>query len=107
LNTTRPKCPKHLGENFYVAVKTGLALVNIGKWWMSPEEKYIVPTRRGAALTFDEWEELKCLIPRVEEKIRDQIKNVEHCENSSSHQNQMGFLQCSRCNPHEYTNYGY
>jgi hypothetical protein len=55
----------------------------------------------------DEWEELKCLIPRVEEKIGDQIRNVEYCENSNSHQNQMGFLQCSRCNPNEYTDYTY
>jgi hypothetical protein len=90
-----------------VTVETGFALVNIRIWWMPPEEKNIVPTRRGAALTFDEWEELICLIPRVEEKIKDQIKNVEYCENSTSHQNQMGFLHCSRCNPNEYTNYTY
>jgi hypothetical protein len=73
----------------------------------APNEIDIVPTKRGAALTFDEWEELKCVIPRVEERLGEQIRNVEYCENSNSHQNPMGFLQCSRCSTKEYSNYTY
>lgn len=98
---------KHLGENFFVTVETGFSLINIRKWWLPPNEKDIVPTRRGAALTFDEWEALKAQIPQVDEKIGDQLRNVEYCENSESHKNQMGFLQCARCNPNEFTNFSY
>lgn len=98
---------KHLGENFFVTVETGFSLINIRKWWLPPNEKDIVPTRRGAALTFDEWEALKAQIPQVEEKIGDQLRNVEYCEDSESHKNQMGFFQCARCNPNEYTYYTY
>jgi hypothetical protein len=50
---------KHLGENVYVTIESEYSLVNIRKWWMPPNEKKIVPTRKGAALTFHQCEIVK------------------------------------------------
>lgn len=96
---------QHLGENYYMTIDNDYPVVNIRKWWMPPGNDEIVPTKKGAAITFDQWETLKELMPEVEKKIGDQLKEIEFCENSESHQNQMGFLQCPRCNPNDCNNY--
>lgn len=42
---------QHLGENYY----DDYPVVNIRKWWMPPGNGEIVPTKKGAAITFDPW----------------------------------------------------
>uniref|UniRef100_A0A8W8P6G8 Uncharacterized protein n=1 Tax=Magallana gigas TaxID=29159 RepID=A0A8W8P6G8_MAGGI len=44
---------QHLGENYYMTVDNDFPVVNIRKWWMPPGNGEIVPTKKGAAITFD------------------------------------------------------
>jgi hypothetical protein len=71
---------KHLGENVYVTLKSEYALVNIRKWWIPPNEKKIVPTRKGVALTFHQWKIVEKLMLKVQEKIGDKLEEVQFCE---------------------------
>uniref|UniRef100_K1Q7T4 Transcriptional coactivator p15 (PC4) C-terminal domain-containing protein n=1 Tax=Magallana gigas TaxID=29159 RepID=K1Q7T4_MAGGI len=71
----------HLEENYYMTVDNDYPVVNIRKWWMPPGNGEIVPTKNGAAITFDQWETLKELMSKVGKKIGDQLKEIEFSEN--------------------------
>ena len=96
---------KHLGENYYITMDNKYPLVNIRKWWMPPGEDEIVPTKKGASITFEQWKSVKDLMPEVQSKLGDLLEEVEFCECSESHQNQLGFLRCPRCNPNDCMNH--
>ena len=44
------------------------------------------------------------VMPEVQSKLGDQLVEVEFCECSESHQIQLGFLRCTRCNPNDCMN---
>lgn len=37
----------HLGENYYITLKTGYSLVHIRKWFLPADEENIKPTKKG------------------------------------------------------------
>ncbi|KAJ8303808.1 hypothetical protein KUTeg_018731 [Tegillarca granosa] len=95
----------HLGENVYVSIKNGYPVVNIRKWFLPEGQKEILPTKKGIALTFRQWEFFRGAIDLVSQMLKDELKKVSYCEYSLDHLNQMGFLSCSRCNPNYYRDY--
>ena len=91
----------HLGENVYVSIQKGYNVVDIRRWWFPDGADEVKPTRSGITLTFDQWDELKKTFEYIENVFGRDMDNVEYCENSVSHSNQMGFLECIRCNPNQ------
>ncbi|KAJ8305228.1 hypothetical protein KUTeg_017220 [Tegillarca granosa] len=92
---------QHLGANVYVTMQKGFQCVNIRKWFLPPDETNIVPTRKGIALTFQQWNNLKGAVDLVGQILKDQLDEIEFCD----HQNQMGFFTCMKCNPNNFMNY--
>lgn len=92
---------QHLEANVYVTIQKGFQCVNIRKWFLPPDEATIVPTRKGIALTFQQWNNLKGAIDLVGQILKDQLAEIEFCD----HQNQMGFFTCMKCNPNDFMNY--
>ena len=95
----------HLGSNIYVTVQSGWPSVNIRKWFLPKDAAEVVPTRKGMALTFEQWSFMKGAMDLVKQLLREQWDKVIFCEFSEDHQNQLGFLRCSNCNPNEYMCY--
>ncbi|KAJ8319636.1 hypothetical protein KUTeg_002816 [Tegillarca granosa] len=95
----------HLGENVNVSIKTGFPVVHIRKWFLPEGQESVVPTRKGIALTFAQWDQMRCAINFVAELLKEQLATVTFCELSDDHLNQMGFFQCRRCNPNHYMDY--
>jgi hypothetical protein len=96
---------KHLGENVYISMDSGYPCVNIRKWSMPEGEHEIRATRKGCALNFSQWQKLKDCVTVVQNKLGKELEDVQFCELSDDHQNQMGFYTCKRCNPNEWMNY--
>lgn len=92
----------HLGDNYFVTLNTGYPLINIRKWFVPEGQKELVPTRKGIALTFEQWDKLKDSTIVVREFIGEELDRVTYCEFSDSHQNQMGFYECRSCCPNGY-----
>lgn len=86
----------HLGENVYVTIKNGYPVVNIRKWFLPDGQNETVPTKKGIALSFKQWEFLRSAIDLISQILKDELDKVSYCEYSLSHLNQMGFLSCSR-----------
>ncbi|KAJ8310817.1 hypothetical protein KUTeg_012682 [Tegillarca granosa] len=95
----------HLGENVNVSIKTGFPVVHIRKWFLPEGQESVVPTRKGIALTFAQWYQLRCAIDFVAQLLKEQLATVTFCELRDDHLNQMGFFQCRRCNPNHYMDY--
>ena len=93
----------HLGRNYYVTVKSGFALVNMRCWFIPDGQEELMATKTGIAHTFQQWENLKDAMPVVEELLDGELNNVSFCE--ESHQNQLGALTCSNCNPNDFMNH--
>ncbi|OWF45232.1 Activated RNA polymerase II transcriptional coactivator p15 [Mizuhopecten yessoensis] len=89
----------HLGSNYHVSLNTGYPVVNIRRWFLSDNEKEIKPTRKGITLTFRQWGKVKDAMTVLKDFIGKELENVTFCEMAEDHQNQMGMLQCSKCNP--------
>jgi hypothetical protein len=96
---------KHLGENVFLRLDSKYPCVNIRKFFLPENLKEIRPTRKGCALNWNQWEELKKAVPIVQKTFQKELAEVEFCEMSADHQNQMGFYSCKRCNPNEWMNY--
>ena len=93
----------HLGKNYYVSVKSGFSLLNIQGWFIPEGQQELVATKTGIALTFQQWEKVKDAMIVVEDLLDGELDNVVICE--ETHQNQMGALTCSSCNPNDYMNH--
>lgn len=95
---------QHLGGNWYVTINSEYPCVNIRKFWLPDGAERVVATRKGIALRFDEFkvlvqsmDEINCHIP--------ELSDVVPCGMSEDHQNQMGMLRCTECNPNDYQNW--
>ncbi|KAJ8299962.1 LOW QUALITY PROTEIN: hypothetical protein KUTeg_021481 [Tegillarca granosa] len=76
---------QHLGENVYLSVQKGYACVNIRQWFLPKNQTSIVPTKKGIALTFKKWNNLKGAIDLVGDAFKDQLAEVTFCEDSNDH----------------------
>ena len=58
----------HIGNDVFVTIKAPFPFVHIRKHFISADEWTYRPTKRGVALHFGEWKELKQIIPFLEER---------------------------------------
>ncbi|NYT46726.1 MAG: transcriptional coactivator p15/PC4 family protein [Candidatus Methanofishera endochildressiae] len=58
----------HIGDDVYVTLKAPYVCINIRKHFIPAGEWTYRPTKRGVALHFGEWKELKQIIPLLEER---------------------------------------
>ena len=89
----------HIGANMYVSVDKNIAGVDIRQWWDCNDD--VKPSRKGIFLSLQQWEKLKgCLEIMID--FVPELKGVVPCMMQEDHQNQMGYLQCSFCNPNDF-----
>ncbi len=91
---------EHLGGNVYSTVEG--VCVDIRRYW-KPEDK-VVPTRKGICLRPREYVKLKDSIPQIGEALPE-LDAIVPCYLQSDHQNQLGMLTCSECNPNDFQNW--
>ena len=58
----------HIGNDVFVTIKAPFPFVHIRKHFIPADEWTYRPTKRGVALHFGEWKELKQIIPLLEER---------------------------------------
>jgi hypothetical protein len=58
----------HIGNDVSVTIKAPFPFVHIRKHFIPADEWTYRPTKRGVALHFREWKELKQIIPLLEER---------------------------------------
>ena len=58
----------HIGDDVFVTIKAPFPFVHIRKHFIPASEWTYRPTKRGVALHFLEWKELKQIIPLLEER---------------------------------------
>ena len=90
----------HLGGNVYCTVENGF--VDLRQYWRPQEE--LVPTKKGMRLWPDEYAALKTYVQKIGEALPE-LDAVVPCFLRSDHQNQIGYLQCSECNPDDWVNW--
>lgn len=100
--TNGTACHYHLGGNVYCTVKEGNPCVDIRQFW-KPEEE-VVPTRKGLCLRPLEYRRLKEILSDINNTIPELSATVP-CAFQSDHANQLGYLQCSECNPNDFMNW--
>ncbi|XP_041356360.1 uncharacterized protein LOC121373698 [Gigantopelta aegis] len=88
----------HLGANMYVSVDKNIAGVDIRQWWWCVDT--VKPSRKGIFLSLQQWSKLKDCFEMMSDFVPE-LKSIVPCAMQDDHQNQMGFLQCSFCNPNE------
>ena len=72
--------------------------VNIRRYFIPPNSTKERPTRSGIALRLDEWETLISTIHDLHGTLPE-LKDATPCYASEDHANQIGYLNCSECNP--------
>lgn len=92
----------HLGGNVYMNTQVGEVCVNIRQYWLPPNQTDTVPTRKGLTLRPSEYAKLKDVASVIGDFVPE-LNSVIPCIYSSDHQNQLGFLRCSECNPNNFT----
>ena len=90
---------EHIGGGVNVTIKSGCNVINIRRYFMTEVGSGELPTRKGIALKFVEWDRL---VERLEDikKVSPVLTNAQLCANGLDHANLMGFLQCRECNPY-------
>ena len=90
----------HLGSNVYLSVTNSYRVVDIRKWWIPDNEDELKPTRKGIALTFQEWQSLVNICNQLAEEIPE-IKQTIPCSFGTDHSNLLSAMQCRNCCPNE------
>ncbi|XP_046381433.2 uncharacterized protein LOC124152515 [Haliotis rufescens] len=94
----------HLGANTYVQVDTKFAGVDIRHWWWCCEDKVVKPSKKGIFLRLDQWEKLKECFGVMVDYVPE-LETTVPCIMQEDHQNQVGALRCTFCNPNHYMNW--
>ena len=94
---------QHLGGNVYLSVSKKFPFVDLRKFFYPNDQITPYATRRGIALRAKEWSKLSKLIPHIDRILK--MDSFIPCFLSDHHQNQMGALACSECNPFNYDMY--
>ena len=91
---------QHIGGAHYVSVTSGYNCVDFRKWFQpyGSKDAEIKPTKRGIALRFDEWSDLCTLADKIS-VTHSSLSSALPCYYDDDHVNQMGWLDCSECQP--------
>ncbi|KAL4236850.1 hypothetical protein ACF0H5_005236 [Mactra antiquata] len=90
----------HLGGNVLCNVAKNSVYVDIRQYWKPQEE--VVPTKKGLCLRPSEYSRLKQWISEIGRALPE-LDGVVPCYLQGDHMNQLGALQCSECNPDDFT----
>ena len=90
---------KHLGSNLRVTLRNSYPVVHIRRWFLPTDKAEYLPTKKGVALNFDQWEKLKDAMSYVETLIGSEMDDVDMCD--VLHQNQEEAFMCPDCNPEQ------
>ena len=91
---------RHIGSNKYVTV-TAKYGVDLRNFYYVYKLNDIRPRRKGITLTFVQWNELKHVIKYVPTFIQEMNETVP-CIMREDHANQIGYWNCSNCNPNNF-----
>ena len=91
---------QHIGGTHYVSVTSGYQCVDFRKWFQpyGSKDGEIKPTKKGMALRFDEWADLCTLVTTINAKYPS-LDSALPCYYDDDHMNQVGWLNCTECNP--------
>ncbi|XP_071138711.1 uncharacterized protein [Mytilus edulis] len=92
----------HLGRNMYATIGPNSVCVDLRQHILPPQQTDVVPTRKGITLRPTEYAKLKDVARIISDFVPD-LSTVVPCPYNSDHQNQLGFLTCSECNPNHCT----
>ncbi len=87
----------HVGGKWYVSVKTGFACVDIREFYYSPNQGPR-PRKKGIALRLREWDALKEVVQRINDKFP-MLTKILPCWSQSDHYNQESAMLCTECYP--------
>jgi hypothetical protein len=91
----------HIGGGFYVCVTSGFKCVNIRRFRRAKNEQ-LLPTMDGLSLRLCEWNALLSHVSKKMAVDHPSMSGVVLCSDQLDHCNQLGWLQCSECNPYSY-----
>jgi len=93
------KFQQHIGGANYVSVMNGYRCVSLRKWFQPGDlNGELHPTKKGVALRFNEWKDLRTLITTVNNSFRS-LASAQPCYYDDDHMNQLGWMQCTECHP--------
>ncbi|CAG2202428.1 unnamed protein product [Mytilus edulis] len=92
----------HLGGNVYASVQIKSVCLDLRQHWLSPNNTEVVPTKKGICLRPAEYVKLKDVASVIGDFVPE-LCSIVPCPYSSDHQNQLGFLRCSECNPDHFS----
>jgi hypothetical protein len=108
------KVQLHIGGNTYVRVQPQRHRIDIREFFlpdgrvrdldMTPDQfdDYVLPTRRGISLTYDEWTTLiERAVPLIEAGS-ERLKAARRGSCLTYHHGQLSWLKCTHCNPNGY-----
>ncbi|XP_046573532.1 uncharacterized protein LOC124281642 [Haliotis rubra] len=89
----------HIGVNVYASLDPN-GSVDLRQWEKN-DQLGVVPTAKGIMLSPDQWKKLRDCYDVMPDFVPE-LKDMVPCMAQEDHQNQMGYLQCSFCNPNDY-----
>lgn len=92
----------HLGGNVFLSVKSPYRCVNVRKFENGQYENNrdnVYATKFGVSLKSMQWNNLKGILDEVNFHLPEELESIVPCYLSADHANQVGYLQCSECNP--------
>jgi hypothetical protein len=93
----------HLGSGRFVTVTSypeNQRLIHIRQYWKPVDSPEPIPTKKGITLSPSEWENICDVFTKLPD-IVSELHDVKSCWAQDDHQNQLGALQCTECNPFE------
>ncbi|XP_061170640.1 uncharacterized protein LOC133180049 [Saccostrea echinata] len=91
----------YVGGGVFVSLSPSYPTVDIRHFWKPDNVQEPIPTRKGVTLNKNKFVRLRDVIEEMHEYVPE-LKDVELCMLSESHQNQLGMLSCPECTPFGY-----
>ncbi|XP_061170452.1 uncharacterized protein LOC133179778 [Saccostrea echinata] len=91
----------HVGGGVFVSLSPGYPTVDIRHFWKPDNVQEPIPTRKGVTLNKNKFVRLRDVIEELHGYVPE-LKDVDFCMLSESHQNQLGMLSCPECTPFGY-----
>lgn len=100
-NGEREEMQWHVGGGVYISLTPGFQTVDIRHYWKPEDAPEPVPTKKGVTLNHKKFTRLLEVVEQMHQHVPE-LKDVELCMLSESHQNQLGMLNCPECTPFGY-----
>jgi Transcriptional Coactivator p15 (PC4) len=86
-----------IGRKVHVTLIMDYMFVDLRDFYFNQSRGDILPSGRGIALTFDEWNKLKDLMPEILEEFPI-LSTTVSCSDNPTHCNLEGAINCFECN---------